>query len=138
MKTTRFSESQIFAVLKQADAGIPSKDICRQAGISHTGPSMWWMTSTARRCTSRSIPRFLVRVFEQIKAERVLPDLLRTDNGPEFLGEAFAEWARQNGMAIRYIQPGKPNQNAYIERFNRTLREELLDQYRFKNLDDLR
>lgn len=80
----------------------------------------------------------LVRVFEQIKAERGLPDVLRTDNGPEFLGEIFVEWARQNGMAIRYIQPGKPNQNAYIERFNRTFREELLDQYLFKNLDDLR
>ena len=80
----------------------------------------------------------LVRIFEQIKAERGLPDVLRTDNGPEFLGEVFIEWARQNGMAIRYIQPGKPNQNAYIERFNRTFREELLDQYQFKTLDDLR
>jgi len=54
----------------------------------------------------------LVRVFEEIKAERGLPDVLRTDNGPEFLGEMFVECARQNGMAIRYIQPGKPNQNA--------------------------
>ncbi len=50
-----------------------------------------------------------------------LPQVLRTDNGPEFLGEAFMRWAKEDGMAIRYIQPGKPNQNAYIERFNRTL-----------------
>ena len=80
----------------------------------------------------------LVRIFEQIKAERGLPDVLRTDNGPEFLGEVFIEWARQNGMAIRYIQPGKPNQNAFIERFNRTYREEVLDLHLFARLDDVR
>ena len=67
-----------------------------------------------------------------------MPGVLRTDNGPEFLSEVFIEWARQNGMTIRYIQPGKPNQNAYIERFNRTFREELLDQFLFKTLADLR
>lgn len=48
--------------------------------------------------------------------------MLRIDNGPEFPGEAFVQWAKAkaNGMAIQYIQPGKPNQNAYIECFNRT------------------
>ena len=64
--------------------------------------------------------------------------MLRTDNGPEFLGEAFAMWAKTHGMAIQYIQPGKPNQNAYIERFNRTFREEVLDQYLFLRLEDIR
>ena len=64
--------------------------------------------------------------------------MLRTDNGLEFLGEAFVSWSRQAGMAIQYIQPGKPNQNAYIERYNRTLREELLDAYLFASLDDVR
>jgi len=68
----------------------------------------------------------LVRVFEQLKAQHGLPQVLRTDNGPEFLGEAFTRWAKQAGMAIQYIQPGKPNQNAYVERFNRTYRDELL------------
>lgn len=86
-----------------------------------------------------SLPsRRLVRVFERLKAERGLPEVLRTDNGPEFLGEAFTAWAKQAGMAIRYIQPGKPNQNAYIERFNRTYRDELLDQYLFADLEHVR
>ena len=58
--------------------------------------------------------------------------------GPEFLGEAFVQWAKSAGMAIQYIQPGKPNQNAYIERFNRTLRDELLDQHLFVRLEDVR
>jgi putative transposase len=52
-------------------------------------------------------------------------------NGPEFLGEAFTSSSEANGVLIRYIQPGKPNQNAYIERFNRTYREELLDLHLF-------
>lgn len=80
----------------------------------------------------------LVRVFEQLKRDRVLPQVLRTDNSPEFLGAPFAEWAKANGMVIRYIQPGKPNQNAYIERFNRTFREEVLDLHLFARLDDVR
>jgi putative transposase len=80
----------------------------------------------------------LIRIFEQLKAERRLPQVLRTDNGPEFLGEAFVQWAKAAGMAIQYIQPGKPNQNAYIERFNRTFREEVLDQHLFLRLDDVR
>lgn len=80
----------------------------------------------------------LVRIFEQIRRERPLPQVLRTDNGPEFLGETFVQWARQHGMAIQYIQPGKPNQNAFIERFNRTYREDVLDQHLFLRLEDVR
>ena len=86
-----------------------------------------------------SLPsRRLVRVFEQLKAERGLPDVLRTDNGPEFLGEAFVEWCEANGILIDYIEPGKPNQNAYIERFNRSYREEVLDAWLFRDLDEVR
>jgi len=80
----------------------------------------------------------LVRVFERLRDEHSLPQVLRTDNGPEFLGESFTQWAKAEGMAIQYIQPGKPNQNAYIERFNRTYREELLDQHLFLSLTDVR
>lgn len=80
----------------------------------------------------------LVRIFEHLAAERGLPTVLRVDNGPEFLGEEFVNWAKNHGMAIQYIQPGKTNQNAYIERFNRTLREEVLDQHLFLRLDDVR
>ena len=80
----------------------------------------------------------LVRIFERLQREHGLPQILRTDNGPEFLGESFTNWAKLAGMAIQYIQPGKPNQNAYIERFNRTYCDELLDQYLFSSLDDVR
>lgn len=80
----------------------------------------------------------LVRVFDQLRQQHGLPQVLRTDNGPEFLGEVFTSWAKAEGMAIQYIQPGKPNQNAYVERFNRTYREELLNQHLFTSLDDVR
>ena len=87
--------------------------------------------------TSLTSPR-LVRVFEQIAQQRGLPGTIRTDNGPEFLGESFTEWAKDKGIAIQYIQPGKPNQNAFVARFNRTYREEVLDLYLFDSLDDVR
>ncbi|WP_386339145.1 IS3 family transposase [Xanthomonas citri pv. citri] len=80
----------------------------------------------------------LVRVFEQIKRDHGLPQVVRSDNGPEFLGEAFTSWLKTNGVALQYIQPGKPNQNAFIERFNRTFREEVLDLNLFACLDEVR
>jgi putative transposase len=69
--------------------------------------------------------------------ERGLPDVLRTDNGPEFLSGEFMAWAKKVGMTIQYIQPGKPNQNAFIERFNKTYRNEILDLYLFRNLNEV-
>lgn len=80
----------------------------------------------------------LVRVFEQLKRDHGLPHIVRSDNGPEFLSEAFTSWLQANGVAIRYIQLGKPNRNAFVERFNRTFREEVLDQHLFARLDDVR
>jgi putative transposase len=82
--------------------------------------------------------RRLIRVFERLRNERGLPDVLRTDNGPEFLSGEFVAWAESAGIFIQYIQPGEPNQNAYIERFNRTYREEVLNLYLFRNLVEVR
>lgn len=80
----------------------------------------------------------VVRVLDQIKSWRGLPEAIRCDNGPELLSQPFVTWCEQNAVEIRYIQPGKPNQNAYIERFNRTLRNELLSAYLFDDLDQVR
>lgn len=80
----------------------------------------------------------LIRVFERLRNQRGLPGVLRTDNGPEFLSGDFVSWAESVGMFIQYIQPGEPNQNAYIERFNRTYREEVLNLYLFRNLAEVR
>jgi putative transposase len=62
------------------------------------------------------------------------PTAVRVDNGPEFTSNDFDLWAKENGITIQYIQPGKPMQNGYIERFNRVYREAVLDAYLFFDL----
>jgi putative transposase len=80
----------------------------------------------------------VIRVLERVTAWRGLPQAIRCDNGPELTSLTFMSWCAEHGVAIRYIQPGKPNQNAFIERFNRTYREEVLNSYLFENLDQVR
>lgn len=80
----------------------------------------------------------LIRVFERLRVSRGLPDILRVDNGPEFISSELVTWAESAGMTIMYIQPGEPNQNAYIERFNRTYRDEVLNLYLFESLTEVR
>lgn len=80
----------------------------------------------------------VIRVLERLGAERGYPHVLRADNGPEFTSGEFMAWAEEQGIRIQTIQPGKPNQNAFIERFNRTYREEVLDLYLFCSLDEVR
>lgn len=64
----------------------------------------------------------IIRVLERIIEWRGLPQALRLDNGPEHLSQIFRQWAEGRGIQLRFIQPGKPAQNAYVERFNRTVR----------------
>jgi putative transposase len=80
----------------------------------------------------------VVRALDQLIEIRGKPQVLRTDNGPEFIGQALATWARRHGVELRFIQPGKPMQNGYIERFNRTYREEVLNCYVFETLGEVR
>ena len=61
-----------------------------------------------------------IRVLELLKIDRELPHMIRVDNGPEFLAQALQDWGKANRVLIYYIQPGRPTQNAFIERFNRT------------------
>lgn len=76
----------------------------------------------------------VVRTLDRLVEWRGRPDAIRVDNGPEYLSQIFADWCRDNNVTLNYIQPGKPNQNAYIERFNRTNRHEVLDAYVFESL----
>ncbi|KYZ86143.1 transposase, partial [Alcanivorax sp. KX64203] len=66
------------------------------------------------------------------------PAKLRMDNGPEFISIALADWAEQHGIALEFIKPGTPTQNSYVERFNRTYRDEILNMYVFRNLTEVR
>lgn len=80
----------------------------------------------------------VVRTLDRLVQWRGKPDAIRVDNGPEYLSEVFAGWCRDQAIRLNYIQPGKPNQNAYIERFNRTFRHEVLDAYVFESLHQVR
>ena len=80
----------------------------------------------------------VVEVLKNILDWRGKPQQIRCDNGPEFISAAFVGFCESEGITIKYTQPGKPVQNAYIERFNRTFREDVLDAYLFESLNDLR
>jgi putative transposase len=80
----------------------------------------------------------VIRALKQIIEWRGRPLVIRCDNGPENISGAIQNRAEEVGIAFQYIQPGKPQQNAYVERFNRTVRYEWLSQYYWQDLDEVR
>lgn len=80
----------------------------------------------------------VIRVLERIAAYRGYPRQIRQDNGPEFIAHTLELWAKEHGVKLEFIKPGTPTQNAYIERFNRTYRNEVLDCYLFNSLSEVR
>ncbi len=80
----------------------------------------------------------VVRTLDWIAAGRGYPLKLRLDNGPEFISVTLADWAEQHGVMLEFIKPGKPTQNGFIERFNRSYREAVLDMFVFEHLSEVR
>jgi len=76
----------------------------------------------------------LTRMLDRLALERGLPQAIRTDNGKEFCGRVMLIWAHARGVRLFLIEPGKPNQNAYIESFNGRLRDECLNEHWFVSL----
>jgi len=80
----------------------------------------------------------VVRVLDRLGGLRGLPAALGMDNGPELIAQELMDWCQSNGVEPRHIQPGKPNQNAFIERYNRSFRDEVLDAHVFEDLEQVR
>lgn len=79
----------------------------------------------------------VVRALNQIIAWHGKPRSIRVDNGPEYISSTLMIWAEKQGIVLNHIQPGKPQQNTYIERYNRTVRQEWLDLYTFDSIQEV-
>ena len=79
----------------------------------------------------------VIRSLNNIIQWRGKPDAIRCDNGPENISKLIQAWAQELGIKLLYIQPGNPQQNAYIERFNRTVRYEWLSQYLWQSIEQV-
>jgi putative transposase len=82
---------------------------------------------------SQQVTQFL----DCVALQHGYPQKLRMDNGPENISKVMKQWADLHSIELKFIEPGKPAQNGYIERFNRTYREEVLDMYLFKNIEEV-
>ena len=88
---------------------------------------------------SPSLPSVrVIALLEELILQHGTPRAIRCDNGPEFTSSTLTTWSQARGITMQFIQPGKPSQNAFIERFNRTYRHEILDAYVFESLADVR
>jgi putative transposase len=79
----------------------------------------------------------VIRALNQLLEWRPKPTAIRCDNGPEFISTEFVKWARLHSIRIEYIQPGKPQQNAYIERHNRTMRYSWVSKHLFESIEEV-
>jgi putative transposase len=85
----------------------------------------------------RSLPGLRVtRVLDRLAATVGLPAVIVVDNGPEFAGRVLDAWAYQHGVTLRFIRPGRPVENAYIESFNGKFRDECLNEHWFVSMAD--
>jgi len=79
----------------------------------------------------------VIRALDQVIEWRGKPRQIRCDNGPEYISGVLANWANENSIELVFIQPGNPQQNAYVERYNRTVRYDWLSQYLFSSISEV-
>jgi putative transposase len=80
----------------------------------------------------------VAKILERIILEKGKPVAIRVDNGPEFISSTMHDWCLEKGIKLQFIQPGKPMQNGYIERFNKSFRQDVLDANLFENLTEVK
>ncbi len=152
MRSSRYSEEQIIGISREVDAGRTVSDVVRKHGISEQAYCRWKANGRRLRTLNivdgysrerlaievdTSLPgQRVVRVLEPLATRHGPPRSLARDNGPEFVGQALDQWAYKRGVELRFITPGRPIENGTVESFNGRFRDECLNQYWFRNLDD--
>jgi putative transposase len=79
----------------------------------------------------------VIRALNQVIEWRGKPSCIRCDNGPEYISHLLAEWTEKHKIKLLFTQPGNPQQNAYVERYNRTVRYDWLNQYLFSTITEV-
>ena len=110
--------------------GVPKHSTMALAAVTPTD------CSSDKRIRYAGSAERVIRSLDRIIEWRGKPSSIRVDNGPEYISEKLMKWAEKQGVAILHIQPGQPQQNAYIERYNRTVRHEWLDQYIIESIEE--
>lgn len=80
----------------------------------------------------------VVQAMKRAIGEHGKPEKVRVDDGPEFMALDFSRWCKAQGIEIQYIQPGRPMQNGFVERFNRTYRQDIFDAHIFEDISQVR
>jgi putative transposase len=143
-----WNHKRVYRIYKELELNLrikPKKRLVREEPRALSVPDeineVWSLDFMHDQLTDRrpfSLPaERLIRALEQIIGWRGKPKVIRCDNGPENISGAVQAWANKHGIRIEYIQPGQPQQNAYIERFNRTVRYDRLAQELFDTIDDV-
>ncbi len=114
----------------------PLRGFYTYINILHSSPSEWMRRVTiSLRCFN--IEQSIISFLNSIAGYRGYPRQIRSDNGPEFLAHRLQQWAQDHRVYWQFIQPGKPAQNAFIERLNRTFREDVLDAFLFSDVREV-
>ncbi len=80
----------------------------------------------------------VISIIARLLTEKRKPQTIRVDNGPEFIAEVLNKWCYDQKITLQFIQPGRPMQNGYVERFNRSYRQDVLDANLFANLSEVK
>ncbi len=127
LKKAEYSQGQI-AELLERDKSTISRELWRNRGLKGYRPQQAHNLALMRRY-NKAQPRIGSQVWQQVEA------LIREQWSPEHISHEFQAWAKQQGIKLLCIQPGKPTQNAYVERFNRTVRHEWLNEHLFESIE---
>ena len=120
--------------VKRAEAGVDMPDVCIELGIS-TATFYKWRAKYGDMEVDFSLPsERVIRELKQIISRQGKPEVIRCDNCPEYTSAVIQTSAQEMRIRLEYIQPGNPQQNAYVERFNRTARYNWLSQYSWSDL----